>query len=513
MQTLVYFSNDGIQILQGIIKKGRLNILNFKTLPVEPGALINGVITNEEMVKETISGALKESPKLFKNMKLVIDSSLIATKNVEVPKLKPKELTAVAATEFEDTAGNYDALVVDYAHIPGPAGNNLFCCGVEKRVLESYITLFSSLKIQIKSIDVGLNSLIQYVTATKDYKGMTFALNILDGKNLISLLFENGQYIFSNRSRLLSERGTDAFADELSGKLSSLIQFSKSQKSEYTLNMSLYAGLDEYELSSLRALNFDPDLNLFSIPQTPNIKTGFVMDETFDFGSFIYPIAGFFAGIKPINLFTAYQKSNVVKKELPFEYKVLIPPVAMILICLIVFGVFFGLKYRAQKELDDINAYISDENNQADYLQAKALTDEVSKIQTEISNAETINNAIRSNPDLVSVMLGAIASQGNNVIDISSLDYEGTSGVIQIVAMADNEKEAARYIERLKATGYFVEVYYTGYAQVTGSPTTTATSTATTGITSSTGTSSSTTTTIQGYGFTADAYLKAGGAQ
>jgi len=344
MQTLVYFSNDGIQVLQGSIKKGHLNISHFKTLPVEAGALINGVITNEDLVKEAIAGAQKENPQLFKNMKLVIDSSLIATKTIEVPQLKPRELAALAAVEFEDNAGNYDELVVDYANMPGVAGNSIFCCGVEKRVLESYITLFASLKIQIQSIDVGLNTLIQYVLATRDFKGMTFALNIVDGKNLVSLLFENGLYIFSTRSRLLAESGTEALADELSGKLSSLIQFSKSQKSEHTLNMSLYAGLDEFELEALKALNFDPELNLFMMPQTPNIKNGFVMDEAFDFGNFIYPIAGFFAGIKPINLFTAFKKSNVVKKELPFEYKALILPVAMILICLITFGFFFGLK-------------------------------------------------------------------------------------------------------------------------------------------------------------------------
>ena len=501
MQTLVYFSNDGIQVLQGIIKGGRLNISNFKSLPVEAGALINGVITNEEAIKQTITEALKESPHLFKNMKLVIDSSLIATKNVEVPKLKPKELAVVAATEFEDTAGNYDALVVDYAHIPGPAGNNLFCCGVEKRVLESYVTLFASLKIQIKGIDVGLNTLIQYVSATKDFKGMTFALNILDGKNLISILFENGIYIFSNRSRLLSERGTDAFADELSGKLSSLIQFNKSQKSEHTLNMSLYAGLDEFELNRLRALNFDPDLNLFIIPQTPNIKNGFVMDETFDFGSFIYPVAGFFAGIKPINLFAAFKKSNVVKKELPFEYKALILPAAMILICLIFFGVFFGLKYSAQKSLEASNTYISDPNNQAEYMQAKELTDEVSGIQTEIANIESINTAINSNPDLTSDKLTHMATLTNGVIALNAMDYDGTTGAINISATANNEKEAAQYIERLKETQYFTQIDYTGYAQVSSSGTQTTTTTTTTG------------TTATGFGFSAVAYLKAGGTQ
>ena len=503
MQTLVYFSNDGIQVLQGIIKGGRLNISHFKTLPVEAGALINGVITNEEAMKETIAEALKETPHLFKNMKLVIDSSLIATKNVEVPKLKPKELAAVAATEFEDTAGNYDALVVDYAHIPGPSGNNLFCCGVEKRVLESYVTLFASLKIQIKSIDVGLNTLIQYISATKDYKGMTVALNILDGKNLVSLLFENGIYIFSNRSRLLSERGTDAFADELSGKLSSLIQFNKSQKSEYTLNMSLYAGLDEYELNGLRALNFDPELNLFIIPQTPNIKNGFVMDESFDFGGFIYPIAGFFAGTKPINLFDAYKKSNVIKKELPFEYKALIAPAAMILTCLIIFGVFFGLKYSAQKKLEEMNAYISDTNNQAEYMQAKELTDEVSAIQSEVSNIESINMAIGTNPNLTSDKLTHMVTLCNGVISLNAMEYDGTTGAIHISAVANNEKEAAQYIKRLKETQYFTQVDYTGYAQVTASS----------GQTTTSGTTTNTGITSTGFTFSADAYLKAGDAQ
>lgn len=502
MQTLVYFSNDGIQVLQGTIKKGRLNISNYKTLPVEAGGLINGVITNEEVVKETITAALKENPRLFKNMKLVIDSSLIATKNVEVPKLKPKELAAVATTEFEDTAGNYDELVVDYTRIPGVSGNNLFCCGVEKRVLDSYVTMFASLKIQIKSIDVGLNSLIQYVTATKDFKKMTFALNILDGKNLVSLLFENGIYIFSNRSRLLSERGTDAFADELSGKLSSLIQFNKSQKSEHTLNMSLYAGLDEFELSRLRELNFDPELNLFIIPQTPNIKSGFVIDESFDFGSFIYPIAGFFDGLKPLNLFTAFKKSNVKKKELPFEYKALILPAAMILISLVVFGVFFGLKYSAQKSLEASNAYISDANNQAEYLQATELAEEVSGIQSEISNVEAITAAISSNPNLGAQTMTTLSTMGNGVIALSSLDYDGSTGAIQIVAIANNEKEAARYIERLKSTGYFTEVEYTGYAEIS-SQTSTTTPTTTT----------STTSTSSGFGFVAVAYLKAGGSQ
>lgn len=502
MQTLVYFSNDGIQVLQGIIKGGQLNITSFKTLPVEAGALINGVITNEELVKEAITEAVKENPALFKSIRLVIDSSLIATKNVEVPKLKPNELAALAINEFEDSAGNYDELVVDYAQILGVNGSNIFCCGVEKRVLESYVNLFESLKTKVTGIDVGMNAIIQYVTATRDFKGMTFAFNILDGKNLVSFLFENGIYIFSTRSRLLSERGTDAFADELSGKLSSLIQFNKSQKSAHALNMSLYAGLDEYELNALKALNFDPELSLFIMPKTPNVKIGFSMEESFDFGKFLIPMAGFFAGMKPINLYAAYKKTAVVERKLPFEYQALIIPGALIGVCLLVFITFFGLRFIALKNLESLNAYISDPANQSEYMQAMELSKEVSGLETAIANLEAINAAIKSNPQLDTNLMNTLSSLCNGVIVLNAMEYDGVKGVIRITATANNEKEAAHYIERLKGTQLFAGVGYSGYARI-------GTSTQTTG----TGTNSTVTAGSSGFGFVADVYLKAGGMQ
>lgn len=499
MQTIVFFSNDGIQVLQGTISGGRLTIEQFKTLPVEAGALINGVITNEEAIRETLAAAQAENANLLRNVRLVIESSLIAIKNVAVPKLKPKELAAVAATEFEETAGNYEELVVDYANIPGPDGTNLFCCGVEKRVLEPYVTLLESLKIRVLSIDVGLNAIIQYVSGTRDYNGMTLALNIIDGKDLLSILFENGRYIFSTRSRLMADRGSAAFADELSSKLSSLIQFNKSQKSEYALNMSLYAGLDDDELQALKDRVFDPDLSLFLIPQTPNIKASFNIDETFDFGSFIYPIAGFFTGTKALNLYSAYKKSLIVKKERHFENKALAIPIGMLLGFALIFTVFLVLSINAQHRLNDANAYINDESNQQQFMQAQSLSSDVDRINSEVSDLGTINQAIASNPKPGSDKLNHLATLCNGVITINSMTYDGQSGCLSLTATASNVQEAAHFVERLKATAYFTQVKYTGYSQVT-TATTTTTNTTTTG-----------TTTAAGYSFSVEAYLKAGG--
>lgn len=514
MQTIVFFSNVGIQVLQGVIKSGQLKIQNFRTLPLEEGVLINGVITNEESLRNTITIALEENHNLFKNMNLIIDSSLIMTKNIEVPKLSPKALSALALSEFEDTAGNYEDLIVDYSSIPGPNGQNMFGCAVEKRVLEPYVALFESLKIKINSIDIGLNAIIKYVSKTRDYNGMTFALNIVDGNNLLSLLFENGLYIFSNRSRLMADRGTDAFASELSTRLSSLIQFNKSEKSEHTLVMSLYAGLDEFELNTLKTLVFYPDLKLFMLPQTPNIEASFNVDETFDFGAYLYSISGFFTGKSDINLMRPYKQSNVIKKESNFKNKALILPIGLAVLFIGAFVIFFIMNSQMQKNLDWTNQYINDEKVQVEYAQSQTLNEQVTLINAEVSGMENINQAIGTNPKLVPAKLNSIRTLTNGVIALNTMTYDGLTGNINMTAMANNEQEAAKYIQRLKATGYFTQVVYRGYSatEMTTTKTTTIPSTGSTAqiaITPATGTSTTTTTT--GYSFVVDAYLKAGG--
>ncbi|MGV8906658.1 MAG: hypothetical protein ACOH15_08665 [Acetobacterium sp.] len=522
MKTIVFLSNVGIQVLQGVIKGGQLTLKDFKTIPLDTGVLMNGVITNGEALKDTIAAAMEEDQHLFKSIDLLIDSSLIMTKNIEVPKLNKKALSALALSEFEDTAGNYQDLVVDYSSIPGPNGQNMFCCAVEKQILEPYVTLFESLKIKINAIDIGLNAIIKYVSKTRDYDGMSFALNIVDGNNLLSLLFENGLYIFSNRFRLMAERGSEAFASELSSRLSSLIQFNQSEKSEHSLVMSLYAGLDEAELDMLKTLVFEPDLKLFMLPQTPNIKSSFNVEDTFDLGKYLYPIAGFFTEKSDINLMHAYKQSNLVKKDSKFKNKALIAPLGLTALFIGVFTGFFILNAQMQGELDWTNEYINNEKVQAEYAQAQTLNEQVSLIDAEVANIETIKKAIGSNPKVIAEKISRVGVLTNGVIALNGMTYENAAGNINISATASNEQEAAKYIQRLKDTGYFTQVVYTGYAEsdTTGTQLTTNQAATTTQTTTtlaqiplipSTNTSTTTSTAAKVYNFVVDAYLPAGG--
>lgn len=512
MQTVVYFSHSGIQILQGTYKSDTVKIEKFRNIPIEQGALINGIITNEESLKYSLESGMIEEGIPFKSATLIIDSSLIITKNIEVPKLKERELKTLAKSEFEDTAGNYEELVIDYTKVPGKNGEDLFACAVEKRVLEPYISLFKSLKIKINRIDIGLNTIIRYVTKTPDYHGMTFALNLIDGNNLLSLLFENGIYTFSTRSRLMAERGTTAFANELSSKLSSLIQFNKSQKSEYALEMSLYAGLDEGELESVKNQVFDQDLKLFLVPMTPNVKASFNIDDTLTFENYLLPVSGFFMGKSPVNLLKAYEEKNANKKDHVIPYKLILPPVGIAVVILGITVFFFVINRGMNKDLKELNAYINNPQTQTEYANAQAQTAELTKLTNEVGNLESIDQAINSQPNIVGAKLTQMKNLCNDQISLYTIEYDGKTGDIMMSAMAKTELDAAKYVGRLKDTGFFAQVVYTGY---TGAELiTTATATVTAIMNNKNTTSTTTTTTTDTvYNFVVECYLKAGGQE
>lgn len=80
-----------------------------------------------------------------------------------------------------------------------------------------------------------------------DTADKTYVISVIDGNNVSSYLFENNHYTFSNRTRLFSDRGTYEFIMEMNSNISQLIQFSKSKRSQYTIETAYFCGLDDEE--------------------------------------------------------------------------------------------------------------------------------------------------------------------------------------------------------------------------------------------------------------------------
>ncbi len=500
LQTTVYFANNQLQILQGEFKKDNLMISKFVTVPMQQGGMINGVITNEDILFDALQRAGDEFNVDFKETKLVINTSLAINKNVPVPKLKPAELEEVCANEFEDSS-NFDKLVMDYKGIAGKEGaTNMFAVAIEKDVVASYKHLFDRTGIKLKGIDTALSAVVDYIENTADYDSQTFALYVLDGNNLLYILFENGRYTFSSQARILAARETEAFYMEVTGKLSSLVQFHESQKSPYMLNKAYFSGATERELKGIAGNTLGMDIACEFLPTTHNIAVKHAMDDDFYLDLGLLPAAAQFESKDSINLLRAYEKASNPHKGIRLKNKALIPPLVIIGLMIIGLIGFAIANLVIQNQIKKANQYINDATNAASYSKAQEVQNNLSKVQEQVSEYTGNDGAIASYPGINADKLNQVVSSGDGVT-VTNVAYDANTGSLEVTASAGNAYQGAVYVNNLVSSGLFSSVDYGGYTYSQGSSVSTSTTTAS---------PSPSTTASPTYNFTYKAVLKGG---
>lgn len=148
MATACYLSNHNMQIVDGSYEGGHLKIQKSDNYEIPAGALINGVITDEENVLEVLKQVKTTG---VDDMSIVIDSGKILVKNEVIPKMKPKEIQALCKNELADLHNDDLDLVYDYRIIrdklPDGPGMEVMFIAVETALIESYISVFKTVGI------------------------------------------------------------------------------------------------------------------------------------------------------------------------------------------------------------------------------------------------------------------------------------------------------------------------------------------------------------------------------
>ncbi|MEG1474423.1 MAG: pilus assembly protein PilM [Longicatena sp.] len=293
-ENVIYISTHNVQVIKGSCDKGdMIKINDFEQYDVEEGAMMNGVITDDVIIKEILG---KIASKGVKETKLVIDSGQMLLKNIDVPLLGKKELIKICKDELASIDGSDGDLVYDYCVLrdsyEDKSGGEILCVGVERKLITSYMELFESVGIKLKSIDIAENALHKLTREIADINQKTYVLVIVDGNNVATFLFENNHYTFSNRTRLFSERGSEDFVSEMNSNISQMIQFSKSKQSENIIDTAYFCGLlDEEETAVFarvkEALHIEAEV-------FPNSKIIYVKDKVkekmFQLHDYVFPI-------------------------------------------------------------------------------------------------------------------------------------------------------------------------------------------------------------------------------
>lgn len=291
---VIFISNHNVQVIKGSCDRNdMIKVDDYKQYELTEGCMINGIITDDQPIKEildTIKGNGVNS------CRLVIDSGQIIVKNMNIPILKGKEIIKIVQDELASVEQGNEEMIYDYSvlrkNYEDQPGGEILCCSLEKKLLTSYIDLFSSAGIKLTTVDISVNALMKLTQELPDLEHQTYIVSILDGNNVSSYLFEDNHYTFSNRSRLFSERGTNAFITEMSSNISQLIQFNKSKRSLYTIETAYFCGLEDEE-EPIIFDNIRRSLNI-NAETFPDSKVVYLTDKTLEYDfrlhDAVYPI-------------------------------------------------------------------------------------------------------------------------------------------------------------------------------------------------------------------------------
>lgn len=249
METVIYLTTTGIEVLSGEYKNQNLQISDYNIYELPAGSMINGVIINKEAIKPV----LEEVAKTVSKAKLVISTSQLLRKILNTPKLTHEEMIDLIKYELKQPGAeeSSDEMVYDYAIIDekpeGKEGIEVLAVAIPKEFIAKYIELFGEAKIELTGIDASYNALHKLFDSVAELKDKVFIIANLRGSDIAVSLYKGKNEIFVQNSRIFSEAGTPNYINEINSIILKMINFNLANYREYEVSDIYFCNVDNLE--------------------------------------------------------------------------------------------------------------------------------------------------------------------------------------------------------------------------------------------------------------------------
>jgi Tfp pilus assembly PilM family ATPase len=231
-----------------------IKISDFGSVLLPQGGMINGIITDAEIMTKYFSEVKSENALSKEPTWLIINNSTIETKVMDVPALGEDKILEFVRREFRQYSDEENDAVYDFNVLNPKAasgGVTILAVGVSKEFLTTYKTALVSAGYDLKGINIGLNCQIKLAGFMPQLKTRTVVLVQLDGRTLSLTLLTNGLYRLQNRSRMVHPENDPEWTDEVASNISTMMQFNKTQKDNEEIAAAYVAGVTPQGMSLL----------------------------------------------------------------------------------------------------------------------------------------------------------------------------------------------------------------------------------------------------------------------
>lgn len=454
-QTVIVFGEDCILAAMG--KEGKYpSFSRLKRLELQ------GHGDSFEQWKRALVRLLEEWD--IEKARLVLPAGLCSTRVLQLPGSTGRQLAQMASRELEDSFRNE---IADYSILHMEKKSNVDLCagGVDSANLERFLDICEETGITVGGITVPLEAYLRVLKYHRSDADSTAIYLFFEEGSMTSVLWQNGRYLYSSRSRLFSEPGTLDFGTEIVRSISGILQFYAGTGKEQQITQVYYAGCPsgDFEVSVEGIQNLN--LEVHSMKEDRRVH----LPADADAGDWMPCIGAMIRGgrkEKQIDLYRAGQKREEMDakgtKRVPVG-KVLAMPLCTLGICLILTITLAAMNIGAVGKIRANQEWMEKPDVQKSYAQAMEIKGEQKELENGINEIGMLEANRRTYPVFSGSLLRRIEAAGGAGMQVLITDYDAETGILQFSASSREVINTSDYVRSLQETGLFYSVDYTGY--------------------------------------------------
>jgi hypothetical protein len=166
---------------------------------------------------------------------------------------------------------------------------------------------------------------------------------------------------------------------------------------------------------------------------------------------------------RDINLLTALDSKPKAKRLSPL---VLITPLAIVVFVVFAAGFYLSQQniiFELEAEVAEVQRYNNDPSTNSQITQAQRASEQASTMQKRAADVAAPIQNLTTYPDLSAENYRTIYSLRDPFISIDNFSYDRTTGILTFRASSEQVNGVPYFIRRLRDTGIFVDISYSGY--------------------------------------------------
>ena len=463
MNVIIYISGTEMQVVCGSGSGRKAKIKKCFVVPTPEGSVINGTVMDPDSFIPFVKSFFIGNKLPTKDVSLVVNSSKIAGKQLDIPDMKKDKTLEYIAREFADMDRDENDVVCAYTSLKSEEGagvNLIYAENVTKSFLEGYIDIFKSAGIKLKGIYSSEGVLIKMVEMTAAQIRKTFVVQIADGNLLSSVVWVNGVFFYYNSQRCFQNVGTAEYFEECSRTIDQIGQFMKASQVTAPIETIYVGGMEksnaEYYIGRLNETGGGTVIDSFD----PGVGRG--LPPGTDIQSVLMAVCGLMGRDESSNLLRHYEKPSE-KRDNVTRFRVLLVVIVFI-IMVAALVVSIKLKLDAEARLDALKEYNENPAMTAQLMDYEYYSQEVVTAQNRKNALLEIGEAFITYPVLTTPVYKELEKTAAGYAEIEIQSFNAEQGMISFTVSAREVEDVNRFIADLMKSDAFMKVEYTGYS-------------------------------------------------